>query len=582
MKQLWIFFCLLLGLIVYSCDSQPIPTSPIGNIGHISSRNLTSPSVLDAGSKALFNASGGLAFANEIFVFTGSQWESANTSLSPDHSKATNLTALYPAYNNEQENILITSNPYIENALTDIFIAKSTFTNETEIDLEFKHLFAKLTLHVASSLEDEINNIALIAPKVTSINGIEGSFTVSTNEFHSSSLSKDESGYYSCIIPAIENCNLTIIINPGENEIRHPLTHNFESGKKYECTITQTDTRPGIRTAEDFIDFSLLINNKNSLTGKTLSDFGETVNGRTTYRLLADIDFYGIQSEVLLPIGYYEAKAFQHIFDGEGHSISNLILPNKNTNTNIVADFSGLFGCIGEEGIVKNLHLNQVSTTENTASTRIGGIAAQNMGLILNCSVQNSIFYEINKAGGICGSLSPTGFIVNCHSTKNKFKVKANESVGGISGSISGSSENINGILVNNFGTILNCYTYDNTFNTVSNSFCGGIAGESTLGQIHNCYIYQQSIPNYWGAVLGKSADTTMRKFYYNNSTYLVFVGEQSTSSNATKYDENFKVSGTHISNLLNNWITTTGKTDYPDIAFKAWKEAENGSACFQ
>ena len=87
MKQLWIFFCLLLGLIVYGCDSQPIPTSPIGNIGHISSRNLTSPSVLDAGSRALFYASGGLAFANEIFVFTGSQWESANTSLSPDHFK---------------------------------------------------------------------------------------------------------------------------------------------------------------------------------------------------------------------------------------------------------------------------------------------------------------------------------------------------------------------------------------------------------------------------------------------------------------------------------------------------------------
>ena len=168
MKQLWIFFCLLLGLIIYGCDSQPIPTSPIGNIGHISSRTQTSPSVLTPGSKALFYASGGLAFANEIFVFIGSQWESANTSLSPDHSKTTNLTALYPAYNNEQENILITSNLYIENALTDVLIAKSTFTSETEIDLEFKHLFAKLTLHVASSLEDEIYNIALIAPKVTS------------------------------------------------------------------------------------------------------------------------------------------------------------------------------------------------------------------------------------------------------------------------------------------------------------------------------------------------------------------------------------------------------------------------------
>lgn len=566
MKQLWIFFCLLLGLIVYGCDSQPIPISPIGNIGHISSRNLTSPSVLAPGSKALFNASGGLAFANEIFVFTGSQWESASTSLSPDHLKTTNLTALYPAYNNEQENILITSNPYIENALTDVLIAKRTFTSETEIDLEFKHLFAKLTLHVASSLEGEIYDLAVIAPKVISINGNDGSFMVSTNEFHLTILSRDELGDYSCIIPAIENCNLTIIINPGENEIRHPLTHNFESGKKYECTITQTDTRPGIRTAEDLIDFSLLINNKNSLTGKTLSDFGETVNGRTTYRLLADIDFYGIQSEDMLPIGYNESKPFEDIFDGQGYIIYNLTIPDKGINSTLYTHISSLFGCIGENGIVKNLHVYNAKTISSPICNNVGGIATQNHGLIENCSVQNSSLNKVAKVGGICGTLSSTGYIINCYTSNNVFE--GNET-GGIAGNMA--------------GTVLNCFMYNNNFlNTKDGTFNGGISGQSNKGQIHNCYIYQESIPNYWGAVLGKSADTTMRKFYYNNCSYFVFVGEYSTSSNATKYDENFKVSGTHISDLLNNWITTTGKTDYPDIAFKAWKEAENGSACFQ
>ena len=336
--------------------------------------------------------------------------------------------------------------------------------------MEFKHLFAKLTIHVASSLADKINQIEVIAPKVTSINGIDGSFTVSTNETHSTLLSKDESGAYSYILPTIENCNLIIIINPGENEIRHPLTHNFESGKKYECTITQTDTRPGIRTAEDLIDFSLLVNNPNSLTltGKTLSDFGETVNGRIIYRLLADIDFSEIQSNNMLPIGYYEAKAFQHIFDGEGHTIYNLILPNKSTNSNIVADFSGLFGCIGEEGIVKNLHLNQVSTTANTTSTRLGGIAAQNKGLILNCSVENSMFHEIEKVGGICGSLSPTGYIVNCYTSYNNFHLANGYKSGGIAG--------------DGNGNIINCYAYANRYNTVSGSYSGGIAGESSSG----------------------------------------------------------------------------------------------------
>ena len=46
-------------------------------------------------------------------------------------------------------------------------------------------------------------------------------------------------------------------------------------------------------TAEDWIAFSQLINS-NTFTqykGKTLDDFGETMNGITTYYLLNDIDF---------------------------------------------------------------------------------------------------------------------------------------------------------------------------------------------------------------------------------------------------------------------------------------------------
>ena len=160
MKQLRILISILIGSFIYGCDSQIIPNFPIGNIGNIHSRNMPSQTVLEKGSRALFNASGGLAFANEIFVFTGSQWENRNVSLNPDNSITTTLTALYPAYNNEQDNnTLITSNPYINNALTDVLIAKNTFTNESEINLEFKHLFAKLTFHVASSLEENINCI---------------------------------------------------------------------------------------------------------------------------------------------------------------------------------------------------------------------------------------------------------------------------------------------------------------------------------------------------------------------------------------------------------------------------------------
>ena len=567
MKQLWIFFCLLLGLIVYGCDSQPIPVSPIGNISHISSRNLTSQSVLDAGSKALFNASGGLAFANEIFVFTGSQWESANTSLSPDHSKTTNLTALYPAYNSEQDNILITSNPYIENALTDVLIAKSTFTNETEIDLEFKHLFAKLTLHVASSLEDEINNIALIAPKVTSINGIEGSFTVSTNEFHSSSLSKDESGDYSCIIPAIENCNLTIIINPGENEIRHPLTHNFESGYKYECTITQTDTRPGIRTAEDLIDFSKYING--DIAKDQWSRFGYIESNDTIYPLLNCITLTNEENDRLSLIGDHQQTPFSGTFEGNNHTISNLKISAHN-------GFAGLFGIITHTGHVKRLHFDNCSseTINGSASSGVGLLAGVCYGTITDCSATNSEIVVSNEypTGGLVGALRKNGNITNCSVQDTPITSKGY--AGGISGSIDQSN-------------IINCFVANNT---LTGEYIGGISGYANKSYITNCYKYNTTLSNSdkkkKGQIVGRGeGNSAIDYIYYDKGTeYLIGnkLENLSTQDHYKQYNtESFKTTEENqdVYILLNQWINT--QTTYSHT-FTKWKSKTDLPAVFE
>lgn len=566
MKQLWIFFCLLLGLIVYGCDSQPIPTSPIGNIGHISSRNLTSPSVLDAGSKALFNASGGLAFAKEIFVFTGSQWESTNVSLSPNHSKTTNLTALYPAYNNEQENILITSNPYIKNALTDVLIAKSTFTSETEIDLEFKHLFAKLTLHVASSLEDEIYNIALIAPKVTSINGIEGSFTVSTNEFHSSSLNKDEYGDYSCIIPAIENCNLTIIINPGENEIRHPLTHNFESGKKYECTITQTDTRPGIRTAEDLIDFSKYING--DIAKDQWSRFGYIEGNDTIYPLLNCITLTNEENDRLSLIGDHQQTPFSGTFEGNNHTISNLKISAYNF-------YAGLFGIITNTGHVRRLHLANCSseTINGSANSGVGLLAGVCYGTITDCSVSNSniTVNQNSPTGGMVGHLRAGGYIINSY-VKNTTITST-----GYTGGIVGEAKQAN---------IINCYVASNLIK--ASSYCGGFAGKTTdQVNIVNCYKYDVNFQttNKAGQIIGIGERSSINYIFYDLSNQLLIKEKSnntSTQNNYKQYNtESFKTTEENqdVYILLNQWINT--QTTYSHT-FTKWKSKTDLPAVFE
>ncbi|MBE6275733.1 MAG: hypothetical protein E7096_05260 [Bacteroides sp.] len=572
MKTFRIFILLLVGILLYSCDSQSIPSKLPGTMSNIRSRGIIKDSSLPIGSKALFNLSGDMTLINKIITFDGTSWGIDEELTISDHASENLLTVLCPAYNDE--NNLITQNPYIENALEDVLIAQKTWSGQTNIELEFSHLFAMLTIHVETSLNASLTDIAVEAPKVTSIKGNNGSFETSDNQTHTTTLDKNTTGEYSFIIPSIDNCPLTLIFNFGEEQTSHTLTHDFKSGFKYECNVIDEDTRPGIRTAKELIAFSYLINGKEppkDYQGYTLKDFGETVNERTVYRLLADITFTEELSYDLLPIGYSEAKAFQHIFDGEGHTISNLIIPDKSINTQITKDFSGLFGGISSDGIVKNLHIINTNTITNPISTPTGGIVAKNYGLIDNCSVQSSQFYSVERTGGICGFVSSTGYITNCYTANNKFHIKKSSSNGGIVGDIA--------------GHILNCYAYNNTYNITSTSYNGGIAGQSNKGQIHNCYLFQENNPEYFGAALGKNGGITMTHFLYNGSDYIVYNTLQETSKNAQIYDANFNVNEKHISTLLNDWVNqqNTEPKTYPDFTFRTWTSIDNNSpAIFQ
>ena len=62
-------------------------------------------------------------------------------------------------------------------------------------------------------------------------------------------------------------------------------TKSFTGNKEYTYHLKTFEKTPGIITAEDWIAFSQLINS-NTFTqykGKTLDDFGETMNGITIY-----------------------------------------------------------------------------------------------------------------------------------------------------------------------------------------------------------------------------------------------------------------------------------------------------------
>lgn len=125
------------------------------------------------------------------------------------------------------------------------------------------------------------------------------------------------------------------------------------------------------------------------------------------YQLISDITLTGTHS----PIGT-EKKPFNGTFDGNGYSITNLVVESlAYDNTNItMTPTTGMFGTIGEKGKVKNLTLNALSVVSDykkdavkpendTSYYSIGSIAGVNRGIISNCTItdNSSIFVSRKK-----------------------------------------------------------------------------------------------------------------------------------------------------------------------------------------
>ena len=533
------------------CVSEPIvpDTTPI--IGNISTRgNSYSENSLPVGSTALFNTSGDIIIQNQIFTFDGNYWKGEEDIPWTGTCTSTNLTALHPGKNGEY---LITEQPYVNNELIDVLIAQATITNESKIDLDFKHLFSMLTIHIQSPLKDAVTEISLTAPKVTKVNA-NGSLEISGT--HTTTPTINTEGNYTFIIPYLEDCALTLTftLNDQDTPISYPLTHTFLSGYKYECNVTDKK-KPGIYSAEDLIEFSRIYNQ-----GGNLSKFGEKQdNEKMTFYLLTDIDFSDINSYDLLPIG--NNTTFTDIFDGQGHSIKNLIIPDKKTNINVETEYSGLFGFIGREGIVKNLNIINASTVNDQTCKRVGGIASRNEGIIQDCSVQNSILKSASGGyvGGICAILVSGSYIINCKSINNTITASSESQVGGIIGG--------------HCGKILNCYTYDNSLIVNSGSYTGGIVGSVSTTEtleIANCYVKNLRVNENQGAIIGTSQK---KQFIFDNVFYNggnIIANKETTYENVQKY-QNFSVDNKHISILLNEWIENTGKTKYQELTFKNW-----------
>lgn len=183
-----------------------------------------------------------------------------------------------------------------------------------------------------------------------------------------------------------------------------------------------------------------------------LKAFRDAVNSGTNYKnrtvkLTADIDLSSESNWV--PIGNvvaYPSQSFNGVFDGGGHTISNV----KSTNTISENAAAGLFGSI-VNGTIKDLTVKNV----NIHSTHwAGGIVAytSNTPTIENCHViggtvtsvpeliSNDKYKNGDKAGGIMGYATAGSTINNC--TVQDVTITAYRDIGGIVGYSAGNVTN--------------------------------------------------------------------------------------------------------------------------------------------
>ena len=187
------------------------------------------------------------------------------------------------------------------------------------------------------------------------------------------------------------------------------------------------------------------------------------------------------------------ARPFTGVFDGNGKTISGLFINQTGTN-------KGLFGVVGGNAIIRNVHvIGSVTNTNTTAGWNecVGGIAGQ---LHSNASLQNSSFSGTvtglrTSIGGLVGLLNNSATITNSWSdaTVRNTQNHSNGRLGGLVGAMEG-----NAVVSNSFFSGLVIAAGERT---------GGIAGHMNGAgtRISNSFVSGEVRGNQWstGGIVG-------------------------------------------------------------------------------
>ncbi|MCQ2152082.1 MAG: Omp28-related outer membrane protein [Bacteroidales bacterium] len=156
-----------------------------------------------------------------------------------------------------------------------------------------------------------------------------------------------------------------------------------------------------------------------------------------------------------------ENNLYVGVFDGDGHAVKNLYIDSGEP-------FQGLFGCMGDDGIIRNLNVEGSVKGKEKVALICG---SQNEGyyrssIIINCTTKGKVESSMGDAGGIAGEGADVTGCTNYASVQG-----CGSYVGGIVGSSSDMVENcVNAGIVSNSG-----------------EYTGGIQGYQNAGKMINC-----------------------------------------------------------------------------------------------
>ena len=190
------------------------------------------------------------------------------------------------------------------------------------------------------------------------------------------------------------------------------------------------------------------------------------------------------------PIGTWSLSAFTGSFDGQGHEIRDLFINRPNESP------VGLFGFTGEEGVIKDINMVNVTVT---GYYYVGGLVGYNNGIVTNSYSTGNVSGTVGMVGGLVG--------------KNTDTVSNSYSTAGVSG-----VANAGGLVGDNWdGTVSNSYS---TGNVIGSSCVGGLVAYSNKGTVINSYSTGSVTGNEEvGGLVGRNYDGTAGDSFWDIET---------------------------------------------------------------